>query len=238
MFKRVCVGVLIAALVVLPGLALGYSYVNPVYKVSPITDAKWAQLDFTGGVSHREWQTDKGPVIVDVPAFIYEGRTYVPFRWAVELFGGSAQWTSYDDGTTRSVILYAPEPVIETATVTNTITETVTVTNTVTEFVAVYPSQALKVVGSPTVYANYEFDKDFWGFYRPNAFATLFLTYPSGTGKFLTLPCDNVGYFQGHLVFNPSALDFEPGDWTLNLLPEVGPWISVTLHVVLPEVSP
>jgi len=237
-FKRVSIGVLIAALILFPGLALGYGYWHPTEKVSPISDASWVRMDFQNGISSNFWYTDKGALYPDVPAFIQNGRVYVPFRWAVELFGGSADWASNPDGTTSSVILYAPP--VKTNTVTETVTQTVTVpvTNTVYVDVPVYPEPTIKIVGSATVFAGVDIDKDFWGFYKPNSVAHVWLMYPNKIGRLLLLPCDSVGFFQGRLVFNPEASDFQAGDWTLYLLLEDNGVVATTIHVVLPETSP
>jgi len=236
--RKVLVGLLACAFVLIPGLALGYGYVNPIYKVSPITNAKWVKIDFQNGVSFRDWYTDQGIIFTDVPAFIQQGRTYIPFRWALEALGGWAEWSSYPDGTTQSVTFHAPEPEVVTNTVTETVTVTNTVTQTVTVTIPVYPAPSLKLVGSPTVFAGVDIDKNFWGFYKPNDIAMFWLQYPNGTGRFINVLCDSIGYFEGNLVFNPNAPDFQAGDWTLSLLPGPLNAICVTIHVIAPETTP
>ncbi|MCX5971889.1 MAG: hypothetical protein NTV14_10390 [Coprothermobacterota bacterium] len=88
------------------GLALG-STMHPIEHVSPISDASWVQIPFDNGIGSAQWETDKGPVQTD-GAKIIDGLTYVPFRWAVELFGGSATWSNKEDGSTDAVYFYAP----------------------------------------------------------------------------------------------------------------------------------
>lgn len=89
------------------------SVVHPVEYQSPIRDASWVQIPFENGTGALEWATDKGNVTTEGGKII-DGRTYVPFRWAVELFGGAATWSSLEDGTTDRVYLYAPGAEIPT----------------------------------------------------------------------------------------------------------------------------
>ncbi len=89
------------------------SVVHPVEYQSPIRDASWVQIPFENGTGAPEWETDKGNVTTEGGKII-DGRTYVPFRWAVELFGGAATWSSLEDGTTDRVYLYAPGAEIPT----------------------------------------------------------------------------------------------------------------------------
>lgn len=88
------------------GLVFG-STVHPVEYFSPIRDASWVQIPFEEGLGSTQWTTDKGPVKTE-GAMIIDGTTYVPFRWAVELFGGAATWSNREDGSTDVVYLYAP----------------------------------------------------------------------------------------------------------------------------------
>lgn len=81
------------------------STIHPIEHVSPIRDATWVKIPFSAGVGSSPWETDRGSVQAD-EAYIIEGRTYVPFRWSVELFGGEATWSSREDGTTDMVYLY------------------------------------------------------------------------------------------------------------------------------------
>jgi hypothetical protein len=83
------------------------STMHPIEHLSPIRDATRAEVPFEAGVGSTQWVTDRGLVQAE-PAYIINGRTYVPFRWAVELFGGEATWSSAEDGTTERVFLYGP----------------------------------------------------------------------------------------------------------------------------------
>jgi hypothetical protein len=85
---------------------IGYaSTIHPIEHVSPIRDATWIKIPFSAGLGSQLWETDKGIVQAETP-YIINGRTYVPFRWSVELFGGEATWSSAKDGTTDMVFLY------------------------------------------------------------------------------------------------------------------------------------
>ncbi|MCR4427811.1 MAG: DUF922 domain-containing protein [Caldiserica bacterium] len=86
----------------------GISYastIHPIEHISPIRDASWVKIPFSSGLGSPSWETDRGIVQAET-AYIINGRTYVPFRWSVELFGGEATWSSAEDGTTDMVFLY------------------------------------------------------------------------------------------------------------------------------------
>jgi uncharacterized protein YkwD len=126
--KRFLIGILIFALL---GGTVAFAATTPI---SPITDAKWAQISVDStGMGDPMWLTDKGYLQTDATPRIIDGRLFVLFRWATEIFGGSATWASREDGTTSLVTLYAPiappppPPVVITNTITVTITQTVTV---------------------------------------------------------------------------------------------------------------
>lgn len=89
------------------------STIHPIEHVSPIRDATLVKIPFSAGLGSSLWETDKGLVQAE-PAYIINGRTYVPFRWSVELFGGEATWSSAVDGTTDMVFLYREVPTTPT----------------------------------------------------------------------------------------------------------------------------
>lgn len=130
MGKRILIFVLAFTLVF--GSVAAFAATAPV---SPITDATYASIavDETGW-GNPTWATDKGFLVTDAQSCIVDGRLMVPFRFAAEVFGGSATWESRKDGTTSVVTLYAPPILTETVTVvdTVTITNTVVVTTTLT----------------------------------------------------------------------------------------------------------
>jgi len=104
---------LLLALVFCGTVLASTGILHPVEYQSPILDASWVQIPFENGTGALEWETDKGNVTTE-GAKIIDGRTYVPFRWATELFGGAATWSSLEDGTTDRVYLYAPGAEIPT----------------------------------------------------------------------------------------------------------------------------
>ena len=94
------------------------STLHPIEHVSPVRDATWVKIPFSAGVGSSQWETDRGLVQAET-AYIIDGRTYVPFRWSVELFGGEATWSSREDGTTDMVYLYRAAPSTEVPTITS-----------------------------------------------------------------------------------------------------------------------
>lgn len=140
------------------------SVVHPVEYQSPIRDASWAQIPFENGTGALEWETDKGKVTTE-GAKIIDGRTYVPFRWATELFGGAATWSSLEDGTTDRVYLYAPGAEIPTTpTVARRPLSTIVynwipnlpeyLTTMEKEFEAAYPEIDLTIMNLPDYYGD------------------------------------------------------------------------------------
>ncbi|MCX5973990.1 MAG: hypothetical protein NTU59_04835 [Coprothermobacterota bacterium] len=138
--------------------------VHPVEYQSPIRDASWAQIPFENGTGALEWETDKGKVTTE-GAKIIDGRTYVPFRWATELFGGAATWSSLEDGTTDRVYLYAPGAEITTTpTVARRPLSTIVynwipnldeyLTTMEKEFEAAYPEIDLTIMNLPDYYGD------------------------------------------------------------------------------------
>ncbi|MCR4433634.1 MAG: copper amine oxidase N-terminal domain-containing protein [Caldiserica bacterium] len=111
------IAVFVCFLLLLTGTAFA-STLHPIEHVSPIRDASWVRVPFSDGVGSSQWETDRGLVQAET-AYIIDGRTYVPFRWSVELFGGEATWSSREDGTTEMVYLYKAVPSTEVPTVTS-----------------------------------------------------------------------------------------------------------------------
>lgn len=114
MKKRVAI--LLCVLLFFTGTAFA-STLHPIEHVSPVRDATWVKIPFSAGVGSSQWETDRGSVQAET-AYIINGRTYVPFRWSVELFGGEATWSSREDGTTDMVYLYKETPSTQAPTLT------------------------------------------------------------------------------------------------------------------------
>lgn len=224
--KRILIAVLCFALVGVTGTLAA------TVPVSPIVDASWATiLVDENGVGDSVWYTDKGWLNTDSQPFIKDGRLMVSFRWATEIFGGSATWQPRKDGTTESVTLFAPP--VQTLTVTQTITvpEYIYVTKTVTvpallpTLKLVKPSAYLTVVPTATI--------SFWGLapVGNDGITILAGNYPNPNGSYfqmMSVVTDFNGYFEGSFTL---PVDAAVGTWKVTAIQRS--WASADEYFVV-----
>jgi len=228
--KRILIAVLCFALVGVTGTLAA------TVPVSPIVDASWATiLVDENGVGDSVWYTDKGWLNTDSQPFIKDGRLMVSFRWATEVFGGSAVWESRKDGSTSSVTLFAPP--VQTVTVTVTIpvsvTNTIYVTNTVTVPALLSTLKLVKSVPYLTVVPTATIS--FWGLAPVgNMGVTILVVPPRYEGQTTLEPqvlyaaADYNGYFAGSFTI---PVDSRIGEWPVQA--RQGLWSSTEAFTVL-----
>lgn len=230
--KRILVAILCFALV---GVTGAFAATTPI---STITNASFAQiLVDENGIGGPVWYTDKGWLNTDSQPFIKDGRLMVSFRWATEVFGGSAEWTSRADGTTDMVTLYAPPVKTVTITVPVTVTNTIYVTNTITVTVQV-PTllPTIKLVKSvPYLTVVPTATILFWGLAPVGNAGVIILViaprYEDQTAlepQVLYAPTDYNGYFVGSFTV---PADARLGEWIV--LARQDPWSSAEGFTVL-----
>jgi hypothetical protein len=210
---------------VLCGSTVALAATSPV---SPVTDATYVQIAVDSyGVGSLAWFSDKGWIPVDATSYIGEdNRLMVPFRWAVEVFGGSATWESRIDGTTSLVTLYAPPIQTITVTVPEYITQTVTVVQTV-EVPALLPT--LKLIKNSTYLTiTPTATVSFWGLVPVgNAVVMIQVLPPRYQGQAILEPqvlyvqTDYNGYFTGSFTI---PIDSRIGEWVVTAYQ--GAWMS------------
>jgi len=231
MLKRILVILLVFGLV---GTAAALA-ANSTAPVSPITNATTVSiLVDQNGLGDLTWWSDKGRIATDARSFIgADGRLMVPFRWATEVFGGSATWQSRKDGSTESVTLFAPP--VQTLTVTQTITvpEYIYVTKTVTVPALLPTLKLVKSVPYLTVVPTTTIS--FWGLAPVgNAGVTILVLAPRYEGQTTLEPqvlyatTDYNGYFAGSFTV---PVDARLGEWVV--LARQDPWSCAEGFTVL-----
>lgn len=200
--------------------------------VVPITGAAWVQANFDGlGKQVGPWMTDLGTFESDVPAQIVDGRVLVPFRFAIEPFGGTAAWGSNKDGTTSWVAFYAPPT--RTVTMVETVTNTVVVTNTVTA-----PQNVLRTKNDMPAALYPPYFLQWWGVAPiPSTLTTfsnvtVYIEAPNATVFTAQYMADKWGFFEGSYMLD---VGIEPGNW--RIVAAQGGWFSeVTFTILGPPV--
>jgi hypothetical protein len=201
--------------------------------VVPITSAAWVQANFADGKQVGPWMTDLGTFESDVPAQIVDGRVLVPFRFAIEPFGGTATWGSNKDGTTSWVAFYAPPT--RTVTVVETVTNTVVVTNTVTATVYVQtPQNVLRTKDDmpdafyPPYFLRWHGTAPIPSTLTTFSNVTVYIQAPNATIFTAQFLADKWGFFEGSYMLTDGI---EPGNWRLVAMQ--GNWSSEVGFTVL-----